>query len=62
VLQGELHVIVTTAESCAAVVAECDASIAFIMTQMEKALKDETTTSVTLAQARMALTDTIRVF
>jgi hypothetical protein len=62
VLQGELHVIVTTAESRAAVVAECDASIAFIMTQMEKALKDETTTSVTLAQARTALTDTIRVF
>jgi hypothetical protein len=62
VLQGELHVIFTTAESRAAVVAECDASIAFIMTQMEKALKDETTTSVTLAQARTALTDTIRVF
>jgi hypothetical protein len=62
VLQGKLHVIVTTAESRAAVVAECDASITFIMTQMEKALKDETTTSVTLAQARTALTDTIRVF
>jgi hypothetical protein len=42
--------------------AKWDASIAFITTQLEKALKDETTASVALAQARAMLTDTVRVF
>jgi hypothetical protein len=42
--------------------AEHDASIALITTQLEKALKDETTASVALAQARTMLIDTVRVF
>jgi hypothetical protein len=42
--------------------AECDASIAFITTQLEKALKDEKIASVALAQPRAMLTDTVRVF
>jgi hypothetical protein len=42
--------------------AERDASITFIKMQLEKALEDETIASIALAQARAALTDTVRVF
>jgi hypothetical protein len=42
--------------------AERDASITFIKMQLEKALEDETTASVALAQARTVLTNTVRVF
>jgi hypothetical protein len=41
-------------------VAECNASIILIMTQLEKALEDETAASIALAQAKVALTETIQ--
>jgi hypothetical protein len=58
-LQGKLHVTVAMAESRAAVMAEHDASIAFIMMELEKALEDETATSIALAQARTTFTGTV---
>jgi hypothetical protein len=61
-LQGELRITVVIAESCVAVVAERDASFALIRTQLERALKDKTMTSIALAQARATLTKTVRVF
>jgi hypothetical protein len=42
--------------------AERDASIALIMSQVERALEDETASSVALAQARAASADTARSF
>jgi hypothetical protein len=42
--------------------AECDTSIALIMVQLEKALGDERAASLTLVQARVATTKTVRAF
>jgi hypothetical protein len=53
---------VAAAESCAAVVAERDASITLIMALLERALVDEMAASIALAQARAALDETIHAF
>jgi hypothetical protein len=42
--------------------AERDVSITFITTQLERDLKDETTASLALAQARTATVDAVRAF
>jgi hypothetical protein len=61
-LQGELHVAIAAAESCAAVVAERDAHIMLTTTQLKRALENEATSSLAAAQANSALVGIIRAF
>jgi hypothetical protein len=61
-LLGELRVTIAAAKSRAAIAAKRDASITLITTQLERPLKNETATSVALAQARAALAETICTF